>query len=86
MDAHSANSHKQSSLEKVLASSRLFIRFLNVDTRATELIPNITDNKGESLEFPFFEDLGTELFGWDETLFSSGDAKRRESLECSRME
>ncbi|PON63173.1 hypothetical protein TorRG33x02_277170 [Trema orientale] len=44
--AQSANSHMQSIFNKVFIPQKELIRFFNIDTRATESIFNIKDNKG----------------------------------------
>lgn len=48
--AHNANSHTQSSADRMLEFSNEFIRFLSIDTLATESILRITETIGALLE------------------------------------
>lgn len=60
--ADKANSHKQSLQDKLLILSAMFMRFLSVETRATESIRIIMDKVGgDSTEAPLPDNLEHEL-------------------------
>lgn len=84
--AHRANSHRQSSRDRVLVSSAAFMRFLNIDTLATESNLKITDNNGESLELRSTEVLGLKFSTGGEALPTSAVNKDGWSLQFPRME
>lgn len=84
--AHSANSHRHSFLDRVLMSSAAFMRFLNIDTRATESIFKIADNKGVSLELWVTRGLGLEFSAGSEALLPELIDKDGWSVELPTME